>query len=332
MPGSGRCRSRTDFKRADGAPAASPPRHALAVGTVRFVGEAVAAIIAQSVEQARDAAEAIDVRYEPLPMVTDAAAAVAKGAPLVWPAASGNIAAEIRHGSAAAAAAAFGKAAHVVALDLVNQRVAACPIEPRAVLASYDAASDRITLRVSCQTPTGLRDDLCNEVLGIPPEKVRVQVGDVGGGFGMKTGIYPEDVVLAFCARALQRPLKWRAERIEEFLAATHGRDVTSRAELALDASRAHPRAARCLAGQPRGVRDARGRGHPADDRAVGVDQHLRHRRSRHPHPGRAHAHRADERLPRRGPARGHLHHRAADGRGRAQIGARIRASCAGAT
>ncbi|HEX5864027.1 MAG TPA: xanthine dehydrogenase family protein molybdopterin-binding subunit [Casimicrobiaceae bacterium] len=229
--------SSADFKRADGSPSASPPRHALAVGTVRFVGEPVAAVIAANAEQARDAAEAIDVRYDTLPMVADPTDAIVSGAPLVWPAASGNIAAEIGHGNAAAAAAAFDKAAHVVALDLVNQRVAPCPIEPRAVLASYDAETDRITLRVSCQCPTGLRDDLCNEVLGIAPEKVRVLVGDVGGGFGMKTSLYAEDVVLAFCTRELKRPLKWCAERIEEFLAATHGRDVTSKAELALDAS-----------------------------------------------------------------------------------------------
>jgi carbon-monoxide dehydrogenase large subunit len=226
-----------DFKRGDGSPTASPPRHALAVDTVRFVGEAVAAVIAQSAEEARDATEAIDVRYEPLPMVADLDDAVAAGAPLVWPAATGNVAAEIRHGDAAAAAAAFDKAAHVVTLDLVNQRVAPCPIEPRAILASYDKTTGRITLRVSCQTPTGLRDALCAEVLGIANDKVRVLVGDVGGGFGMKTGLYPEDVVLAFCARKLERPLKWCAERMEEFLAATHGRDVASKAELAFDGS-----------------------------------------------------------------------------------------------
>ncbi|HEY1435926.1 MAG TPA: xanthine dehydrogenase family protein molybdopterin-binding subunit [Casimicrobiaceae bacterium] len=226
-----------DFKRSDDSPTASPPRHALAVDTVRFVGEAVAAVIAQSVEEARDAAEAIDVRYEALPMVADLDDAVAAGAPLVWPAATGNVASEIRHGDAAAAAAAFDKAAHVVTLDLVNQRVAPCPIEPRAILASYDKTSGRITLRVSCQTPTGLRDDLCATVLGIANDKVRVLVGDVGGGFGMKTGLYPEDVLLAFGARKLERPLKWCAERMEEFLAATHGRDVASKAELALDAS-----------------------------------------------------------------------------------------------
>ena len=229
--------SSTDFRRADGSPSASPPRHALAFKTVRFVGEAVAAVIAASLAEARDAADAVDVRYETLPIVVDPVAALAPGAPLVWPEASGNVAAEIRHGSATACAAAFAKARHVVALDLVNQRVVACPIEPRAVLASYDPAIDRTTLRVSCQCPAGLRDDLCQEVLGIAPEKLRVLVGDVGGGFGMKTSLYPEDVVLTYGTRALKRPLRWRADRIEEFLAATHGRDLTSKAELALDAS-----------------------------------------------------------------------------------------------
>ena len=225
-----------DFKRADGSPTASPPRHALALGMVRFVGEAVAAVIASTVAQARDAMEALDVRYEALPAVVDAAVAVTAGAPTVWPAAPDNIASEARHGDAAATTAAFAKATHVVVLDLINQRVAPSPIEPRAIGASYDPATDRITLRVSCQTPTGLRDDLCAQVLGIPNDKVRVLVGDVGGGFGMKTGIYPEDVVLAFCTRELRRPLQWCAERMEEFLAATHGRDVSSKAELALDA------------------------------------------------------------------------------------------------
>ncbi len=226
-----------DFKRSDGSPTASAPRHALAVGIVRFVGEAVAAVTAKSAAQARDAMEAIDVRYEPLAAVVDLGDAVAPGAPLVWPAATGNIASEAHYGDAAAAATAFAGAAHVVSLDLVNQRLAPCPIEPRAILASYDAAADRISLRVSNQTPTGLRDSLCAEVLGIAQDKVRVQVGDVGGGFGMKTGLYPEDVVLAFCAREFRRPLKWCAERIEEFLAASHGRDLRSKAELALDAN-----------------------------------------------------------------------------------------------
>jgi len=229
--------SSADFRRADGSPTAAPPRHALAVDTVRFVGEAVAAVVADTPAAARDALEAIDVRYDVLPCVVDARAAVAAGAPQVWPAASDNVAAEIRHGDAAAAAKAFASAAHVVALDLFNQRLAPSPIEPRALVASYDAESGRITLRASSQTPAGLRDALCGEVLGIATDKVRVVVGDVGGGFGMKTGLYPEDVVLAYCTRELKRPLKWCAERIDEFLAASHGRDLASKAELALDAS-----------------------------------------------------------------------------------------------
>ena len=229
--------SSADFRRADGSPTAAPPRYALAVDTVRFVGEAVAAVVAETRAAARDALEAIEVEYEPLPVVIDPAAAVAAGSPLVWPVATNNVAAEIRHGDVAAAAKAFDTAAHVVSLELVNQRLAPCPIEPRAVLASYETKDDRLTLRVSSQTPTGLRDALCDPVLGIASDKVRVLVGDVGGGFGMKTGLYPEDVVLAYCARKLNRPLKWCAERIDDLLAASHGRDVTSKAELALGAS-----------------------------------------------------------------------------------------------
>ena len=225
-----------DFTRADGAPTATPPHHALAVDTVRFVGEAVAAVIAASPHEARDAAERIDVDYAPLLAVIDTLAATVPGAPIVVADAPDNIACEARHGDAVAAEAAFRRAAHVVALDLVNPRVAPCPIEPRSTLAIYDEASERLTLRVSCQTPTGLRDELC-EVLGIPKDKVRVLVGDVGGGFGMKTSLYPEDVVVAFAARALKQPVRFTAERIEEFLAASHGRDVTSKAELALDAN-----------------------------------------------------------------------------------------------
>ncbi len=223
------------FQRPDGSPGATPLRPALAQGTVRFVGEAVAAVIAETAEQAKDALEAIIVDYDDLPVVTDLTLATAAGAPLVWPAATGNIAAQMKHGDAAATDAAFRSAAHVVALDLVNQRLAPTPMEPRSTLASYDAQTERLTVRLSSQMPSGARDALCG-VLGIPQEKMRVVVGDVGGGFGMKTGAYPEDIVAAYAARLLQRPVKWTATRLEEFLAATHGRDVESHAELALDA------------------------------------------------------------------------------------------------
>jgi carbon-monoxide dehydrogenase large subunit len=224
------------FKRPDGSPLAVPPRPILALGHVRFVGEAIVAIIAESAAAAQDAADAIEVVYDELPAVIGLGRAAASGAPLLWPEATGNVAAQTRYGDTAAAQAAFGAAEIVVSLDLVNQRLAPVSMEPRVVLADYDVVGDRITVRMSSQMPSGARDALCNEVLGIPPDKVRILVGDVGGGFGMKTGLYPEDAVVAFAARQVRRPVKWTATRLEDFLSALHGRDTESRAELALDA------------------------------------------------------------------------------------------------
>lgn len=223
------------FKRPDGSPGATPLRPALAHEVVRFVGEAVVAVVAETLDQAKDALEAVDVTYDDLPVVTDLTMATAEGAPQIWPAATGNIAAQMKHGDAAATDAAFAAAAHVVAITVVNQRLAPTPLEPRSVLVAYDAGTERLTMRLSTQMPSGARDTLC-EVLGLPTESVRVVVDDVGGGFGMKTGLYPEDVTVAYASRLLQRPVKWTASRIDEFLAATHGRDVESHAELALDA------------------------------------------------------------------------------------------------
>ena len=216
-----------------GAKAPQTPRHALAVGEVRFVGEAVVAVVATSPDAARAGRDAVLVDYDELPNVTHLDDAVAAGAPKVWADAADNFAAEMRHGNAEACDAAFAKAAHVVALDLVNQRLAPTSLEPRSVLGSVDGG--RVTLRLSSQMPGGVRDTLCNEVFGWPTDKLRVVVGDVGGGFGMKTGAYPEDILVAHCAHALQRPVKWIAERSEEFLAASHGRDIQSHAEMALD-------------------------------------------------------------------------------------------------
>ncbi|HQT76600.1 MAG: carbon monoxide dehydrogenase [Rhodospirillales bacterium 20-64-7] len=224
------------FQRPDGSPGATPLRPALAHDVVRFVGEAVAAVVAETQEQAKDALEAIAVTYDELPVVTTLTQAIASEAPLVWPAATGNIAAQMKHGDAAATDAAFARAAHVVSLDLVNQRLVPTSMEPRTALATYDAASDRLTLRLSSQMPSGARDTLC-EVLNLPKEKIRVVVGDVGGGFGMKTGLYAEDIVVTYAARQVGRPVKWTPARIEEFLSATHGRDIESHAELALDAN-----------------------------------------------------------------------------------------------
>jgi carbon-monoxide dehydrogenase large subunit len=223
----------SDFKRAGGAAGATPPRQVLAHERVRFVGEAVALVVAQTLQQARDAAEAVAVEYEELPHVTDPVDATTPGAAALCNEAPDNIAAEMTHGDRAAATAAFAQAAHVVKLHIDNQRLVALAIEPRSVLA-WIAEDGRLTLRMSTQMPSGVRDSLCKDILGLPQEKVRVTVGDVGGGFGMKTGIYPEDAAVAWCAWTLKRPVKWIAERSEEFLSSGHGRDVRADAELAL--------------------------------------------------------------------------------------------------
>ncbi|AEG91179.1 xanthine dehydrogenase family protein molybdopterin-binding subunit [Ramlibacter tataouinensis] len=223
-----------NFKRPGGAPGASPQRPVLAHERVRFVGEPVAIVVAQSLQQARDAAEAVGVEYEELPQVVDVRQAVDGGIVAICDQAPDNIAAESRYGDAAAAQAAFAKAAHVVALDVENQRVVALSLEPRAVLAQV-AEDGRLALRMSTQMPSGVRNAICDS-LGLRREQVRVTVGDVGGGFGMKTGAYPEDLAIAWAAWQLKRPLKWAADRSEEFLSSHHGRDVRQHAELALAA------------------------------------------------------------------------------------------------
>ena len=224
-----------NFKRAGGAPGATPDRRVLAHERVRHVGEAVAMVVAETMQQARDAAEAVYVEYEELPHVVGLTQATTAGAPALCPEAPDNIAAEMRHGNEAAAADAFAAAAHVVKLSITNQRVAALTIEPRSVLA-WIADDGRLTLRMSSQMPSGVRNSLCNDILGLPRDQVRVTVGDVGGGFGMKTGIYPEDAAVAWCAHTLRRPVKWIADRSEEFLTTAHGRDLQTQAEMALAA------------------------------------------------------------------------------------------------
>ncbi|MGZ5848674.1 MAG: xanthine dehydrogenase family protein molybdopterin-binding subunit, partial [Ramlibacter sp.] len=222
------------FKRPGGGPSASPARPVLAHDRVRFVGEPVALVVADTAQQARDAAEALWVEYEELPGAVDVHAATSGQAAPLCDEAPDNIAAEARYGDAGKAEAAFAGAAHVVRLAIDNQRVAALALEPRTVLA-WIAEDGRLTLRMSTQMPSGVRTTVC-EVLGLPREQVRVTVGDVGGGFGMKTGAYPEDIALAYCATQLKRPIKWAADRSEEFLASHHGRDLHAQAELALAA------------------------------------------------------------------------------------------------
>ena len=222
-----------NFTRADGTPAATPVRHILAVDRVRFVGEPVVAVVADTEQQARDAAEAVQIDFDELPCAVTLTDALKPGAPLISDAPDNRVA-ETRYGDREAAAKAFASAAHVVQLDITNQRLAALTLEPRSVVASIEAG--RLVVRMSSQMPTAVRGAVAG-LLGLQPDQVRVVVGDVGGGFGMKTGPYPEDLVVAYCAHRLQLPVKWIADRSEDFLSSSHGRDIESHASLALDAS-----------------------------------------------------------------------------------------------
>jgi carbon-monoxide dehydrogenase large subunit len=219
-----------NFKRADGSPLSSTTRYPLATDTVRFVGEPIVAVVADTEENARNASEAIQIEFDPLQSASNLADALAPNAPLFTDAPDNRVA-ETRYGDITATQAAFKQAAHVVHLDIVNQRVAALAIEPRSVLAYPE--NGRLTIRMSSQMPTGVRTTV-SDLIGIEKENVRVLVGDVGGGFGMKTGAYAEDVVTAFCAHTLARPVKWIADRSEEFLSSAHGRDIQTKASLAL--------------------------------------------------------------------------------------------------
>ena len=226
----------TVFMRPDGKPMTVPPRRLLAHEIVRFAGEAVAAVVATSRVAAQTASEAIAVEYEVLPSVVDPLEATKPGAPAVWTEAPDNIAAVMSYGDAAAVEAAFAGAAHVVSLDVVSQRLAPSAMEPRSSIAEIDRKSGRLILHVQSQTPGSTRDLLAEAILKRPKESVRVLVGDIGGGFGQKTSLYPEDGLVAYAATKLSRKIRWRGERSDEFLGGTHGRDLTSTGEFALDA------------------------------------------------------------------------------------------------
>jgi carbon-monoxide dehydrogenase large subunit len=220
------------FKRADGSPMAAPLRTPLAEDKVYYVGQPLVAVVAQTRQQAQDAADLAVVDYEDLPCVVDARRAVEPGAPLVWSEATDNIAAEAVYGDSSLTDKAFAAAAHVTHLELHNQRLVAVAMEPRACIAVFDAG--RTTLYTQNQTPTGARE-LLSAVFRTKPDDFRVLVGDIGGGFGMKTGLPSEDALVCYAARKLSRPVRWRGDRSEEFLAAHMGRDQHVKASLALD-------------------------------------------------------------------------------------------------
>ncbi len=221
------------FPNADGSRPEMTPRRPLAHEAVRYVGEAVAAIVADSREQAQDAVELVEVEYDQLPSVTEIEDALKPGAPQVWKGAPGNVVGFNRFGDAARSDAAFEQAAHIVSLDIVHQRLIVNAMEPRAVMAEWDG--DRLVVHIGSQNPSVTRDTLADVILKMPKDKVRVLVRDIGGGFGMRTGIQPDESVAVWAAKVLKRPVKWCAERSEEFAAATAGRDQLHKASLALD-------------------------------------------------------------------------------------------------
>jgi carbon-monoxide dehydrogenase large subunit len=218
----------------DGTPMLSPVHHALATDKVRHVGEAVAAVVAETIAAAKDAAEAVVVDIEPLPAVSEPHQADAADAPQLYDEVPGNVGLDFHYGDSAQVAAAFTAAAHVTRLDLRNNRIVVNAMEPRSANAQYDRERGHWTLYIGCQGVFGFRNYIA-QVLGVGRDKVRVLTDRVGGSFGMKQPTYPEHYCLMHAARELGRPVKWTDERSGSFVSDTHGRDAQMTAELALD-------------------------------------------------------------------------------------------------
>jgi carbon-monoxide dehydrogenase large subunit len=218
----------------DGSKMVAPPHPALAQGKVRHVGDPVALVIAETKAQARDAAQLVEVDYDPLPAVAHLNAAVAAGAPTVWDEAPGNVCFDWHLGDAAATEAELAQADRVVSIDLTNNRIAPNAIEPRAANGHYDDVEDRYTLYTTSQNPHLIRLLMGAFTLKVPEHKLRVVAPDVGGGFGSKIFHYAEELLVLWASRRVGRPVKWTADRSEAFLSDAHGRDHVSHAELAV--------------------------------------------------------------------------------------------------
>ncbi|WP_026381425.1 xanthine dehydrogenase family protein molybdopterin-binding subunit [Afifella pfennigii] len=221
----------------DGSPMNMGAWPALASETVRFVGQAVAVVIAETKSQARDAAEAVEVEWEELPAVSDVLGAIAEGAPQIHPEAPGNLIYDWEIGTKDEVEKAFGEAAHVTRMDLTNNRLIPNAMEPRAALARYDAADDHFTLWTTSQNPHTARLVLSAFYNVAPEHKLRVVAPDVGGGFGSKIYIYPEEITCLWAAKKTGVPVKWTGDRSEAFLTDAHGRDHVTVAEMAFDAN-----------------------------------------------------------------------------------------------
>lgn len=208
----------------------------LAAHRVRYVGEPVAIVVAETAAQALDAAEAVVLDLDELAAVANVERAAAAGAQAIWDEAPGNVCLDWEDGDASAVDAAFARAAHVARVKLLDTRVAVAAMEPRAAIGAWDAVSGRYTLTAGTQGVALVRKMLAESVFKVPPQQIRVLTHDVGGGFGMKVQVYPEYAAVLYAARRIRRPVKWRASRLESFLADTPGRDGLLEGELALDA------------------------------------------------------------------------------------------------
>ena len=218
-----------------GDPSVCAPQQLIAGDTVRFCGEIVAMVVAETEAAARDAAECIAVDYEPLPATADSAEAAAPGAPALWPQAPGNRAFTIRLGDPEETDAAFAGAAHVERIDLASNRIFGAPIENRCYVGEYRADGGRMVLHAAAGKPHSTRNTLAADIFGVPPERIAVKVRDVGGGFGIKNVLYPEECLVLWAARRLGRPVKWIGGRSEGLLSDVGCREQTSRAEMAFD-------------------------------------------------------------------------------------------------
>ncbi|MBA2399099.1 MAG: xanthine dehydrogenase family protein molybdopterin-binding subunit [Bradyrhizobium sp.] len=223
------------LKSRDGSPLLQTNRMALTSDKVRFVGDPVAFVVAETLAQARDAAEAVALDIEPLPAVTNAEEAAKPGAPQLYDHIPNNTSLDYHYGDAARIDAAFTSAAHVTKLDIVNTRVAVVSMEPRVALASYDKTSERFTIQVPTQGVSGNKVTFA-KILNVPNDKVRILTANVGGSFGMKNMNYPEYTCIAHASKVLGRPVKWTDERSTSFLSDSHGRAQIMHCQLALDA------------------------------------------------------------------------------------------------
>jgi carbon-monoxide dehydrogenase large subunit len=222
------------LKSQDGTPLFQTNRHALMTDKVRYVGDPVAFVVAETVAQARDAAEAVVLDIDALPAVTDCEAATKPGAPVLYDHIPNNVALDYHYGDTAAVEAAFASAAHVTKLDIENTRVAVVSMEPRCALATYEKSGGRYVIQVPTQGVAGNRNTLAKQ-LNVAPDKVRILTGNVGGSFGMKNISYPEYICLLHAAKELGKPVKWLDERSSSFLSDSQGRAQDIHAELALD-------------------------------------------------------------------------------------------------